>query len=196
MSDDLRLTALRFAANDLPSAAADAFAARLATDPEAQDALETAVRWSAAVLGQSIPVPDPTTRPLALDRVRRPWLSRIVPLRAYRGHPLAWAGLGGTVVAATLSLGLWLGEAPLRELPAPPVAEADDEPTPHASRVLVVAPNGGTTQPGIVRDMDEKSGTMVVELLPPDPQPETVENPNAETLTEDRRPLATEPGPK
>ena len=89
----LQATALRYAARELPPDAAAAFESRLADDQEARDALSEAVRLSAAALGQEPPAPDRTFRALIRERLRPParwagWLAR----RAYRGHPLTWAG--------------------------------------------------------------------------------------------------------
>jgi hypothetical protein len=55
----LQSTALRYAANDLPPAEAEAFEDRLGTDQDARDALEEAVRLSSAAVGQRAPEPDP-----------------------------------------------------------------------------------------------------------------------------------------
>jgi hypothetical protein len=103
----LQATALWYAAGDLAPAEAAAFENRLATDQAARDALSEAVRLSAAALGQAAPVPSPSLRSVVRDRLwggAPPWLAR----RLYRGHPLAWAGLGAVLVgtASLLALGL------------------------------------------------------------------------------------------
>jgi hypothetical protein len=118
----LQGVALRYAAGDLPPAAAAAFEARLAADPAARDALAEAVRLSAAALGQEPPAPDRSFRALVRDRLR-PGRWRLLARRVYRGHPLTWAAAGAVVVAAATLTGLRLagpsaGEA--AALPPPP----------------------------------------------------------------------------
>jgi hypothetical protein len=101
----LQTTALRYAASDLTPGEADAFETRLADDQDARDALSEAVRLSAAALGQAPPAPHPTFRAAMRERLVGwcpPWLAR----RAYRGHPLAWCGLGAVVVAVCTFVGL------------------------------------------------------------------------------------------
>lgn len=97
----LEATALRYAARDLPPADAAAFEARLAYDQDAREALAEAVRLSAAALGQEPPAPHRSSRALTRDRIRplTGRLSRWLARRAYRGHPLAWAGAGAAAVA-------------------------------------------------------------------------------------------------
>ncbi|MCS7272196.1 MAG: hypothetical protein NZ703_14030, partial [Gemmataceae bacterium] len=108
----LRDLALRYAAGALSDAELAAFEARLASDPQAREAVAEAVRLSAAVLQCAPPAPDPSYRQAAYERILHPhrpwWLSR----RAYYGHPLLWTALGGTCVAA---LALLAG----RQLPTP-----------------------------------------------------------------------------
>ena len=116
----LEALALRYAAGDLSKARASAFEARLADDQDARDALSEAVRLSAAALGQSPPAPDRSFRALIRDRLRplNRWSPRWLTRRAYRGHPLAWGGLGAGVAAAAAILGLSLAEHP-----SPPTAQ-------------------------------------------------------------------------
>ena len=95
----LQGTALRYAAGDLPPDEGAAFEARLAEDQDARDALAEAVRLSAAAIGQKPPAPHPSFR--AAIRAR-------LDLRAYRGHPFAWVGLGGAAVAVCTLIGLSL----------------------------------------------------------------------------------------
>ncbi|MBA4064156.1 MAG: hypothetical protein C0501_10670 [Isosphaera sp.] len=121
----LQTTALRYAAGDLPPAEAAAFEGRLAADQAAREALGEAVRLSAAALGQAPPSPHRSYRALIRERLTGccpGWLAR----RAYRGHPLVWAGLGAAAVAACAVVGLSLAE---------PVPTA----TPVAAPVPVVA---------------------------------------------------------
>src|SRR5262249_58633732 len=97
----LQAQALRYAAGDLLPAEAEAFEARLATDQAARDAVAEAVRLSAAALGQDPPAPDRSFRALIRERLFARWVPGWLTRRAYRGHPLAWAGLGAVVVALT-----------------------------------------------------------------------------------------------
>lgn len=143
----LEALALRYAAGRLSAVAAAAFEARLAHDQAARDALAEAVQLSAAALGQDPPAPDRSFRALIRDRLRRGprWLAR----RAYRGHPLAWAGLGAGTVAAATVIGLELAPdrpaepvrvaavAPPPALPAPEATPAPPEPP---APVVTVAP--------------------------------------------------------
>lgn len=106
----LQATALRYAAGELPPAAAAVFEARLAADQDARDALAEAVRLSAAALGQEPPAPDRTFRRMIRERLRpvSAWWAGWLTRRAYRGHPLTWAGLGAGTVAAAAVVGLHL----------------------------------------------------------------------------------------
>ena len=99
----LQSMALRYAAGDLDATDAAAFENRLANDQDTREALSEAVRLSAAALGQKPPVPSTSLRRLIEERLRvwsGGWLAR----RVYRGHPLAWAGLGAVVVAVSIVL--------------------------------------------------------------------------------------------
>lgn len=105
---ELSLAALRYAAGEMTPADAEAFEARLADDQTARDALAEAVRLSAAASGAPAPSPDPLVRQAVAERLHPTLLSRLFPRRPYRGHPMAWAGLGGGVAAAvavTVALG-------------------------------------------------------------------------------------------
>src|SRR5882724_9936156 len=87
----LQATALRYAAGDLDPDEVSAFEARLAEDQDARDALAEAVRLSAAAIGQEPPAPHPSFRSAIRARLG---------LAGYRGHPVAWVGLGAAAVAA------------------------------------------------------------------------------------------------
>lgn len=133
----LQATALRYAAGELPPPECEAFEARLAGDQDARDALAEAVRLSAAALGQEPPAPDHTFRALIRERLRpvSAWWAGWLARRAYRGHPLAWAGLGAGTVAAATVFGLSLAardERPAPAATAPPGSEAAAEPRPAA----------------------------------------------------------------
>jgi hypothetical protein len=116
----LQATALRYAAGDLDPKEVSAFEARLADDQDARDALAEAVRLSAAAIGQKSPAPHPSFRGIIRARLG---------LLGYRGHPIAWAGLGAAVVAACALVAVSLAD---RDAPedavaaptAPVVAEA------------------------------------------------------------------------
>ena len=105
-NDALALAALKYAAGELDPVDAAGFELKLADDPEARDALEEAVRLSAAALGQPEFKPDPLYRNAVVETLRptRSWMSRIFARRPYRGHPLTWtvAGAAATAVAATV----------------------------------------------------------------------------------------------
>ena len=134
---NLQATALRYAAGDLTPAEASEFEALLAVDQRARDALSEAVRLSAAALGQSVPAPDRSLRAAIRERLLGccpTWLAR----RAYRGHPLAWAGLGAVAVAACTVIGLALAE---RTHPAAPVASGQASP---GSGAIALAPEPHT----------------------------------------------------
>ncbi|QJW97982.1 hypothetical protein [Frigoriglobus tundricola] len=96
-------TALRYAAGDLPPDEAASFEARLAEDQDAREALAEAVRLSAAAIGQKPPAPHPSFRAAIRARVN---------LGAHRGHPFAWVGLGGAVVAVCTLVALSVGDRP------------------------------------------------------------------------------------
>lgn len=119
----LQGTALRYAARDLSPGAAAAFEARLAGDQDAREALAEAVRLSAAALGQAPPEPDRSFRALIRERLRllAAYGPRWARRRAYRGHPLAWLGLGAGVVAAATLIALRLASP---ETAGPSVAAA------------------------------------------------------------------------
>lgn len=115
----LQSQALRYAAGAMDAPEAAAFEARLEADQNARDALSEAVRLSAAALGQAPPAPDPSFRCAIRDRLLGwwpDWLRR----RAYRGHPMVWAGIGAAIVAGCTLFALSLpGQAPNTAAPEP-----------------------------------------------------------------------------
>lgn len=139
----LDTVALRYAARDLPPAEAAAFEARLAADQDAREALAEAVRLSAAALGQEPPAPHQSFRSLIRERLR-PWYPGWLSRRAYRGHPLVWAGVGAAAVAL---VGLQLA-AP----DAPPSTVAQAHTPPPVAPVLAPAPAGVAVAPAPPRD--------------------------------------------
>jgi hypothetical protein len=141
----LDTVALRYAARDLPPAEAAAFEARLAADQDAREALAEAVRLSAAALGQEPPAPHGSFRALIRERVRAwypGWLSR----RAYRGHPLVWAGVGAAAIAAVALVGLQLAAT------HPPPAVAQAHAPPPVVPVATPIPAGDAVAPAPPRD--------------------------------------------
>ena len=123
-TDELPLIALRYAAGELPPAEAAAFDARLAHDQEAREALGEAIRLSAAALDRPAPAPDPLVREAVREALRPTLLAWLFPRRPYRGHPLAWAGLGGAVAAGLTALGVWLGDPPTDPTGPPEIVDA------------------------------------------------------------------------
>jgi hypothetical protein len=115
-NDSLSLMALKYAAGDLRPADVAAFELKLTDDPAARDALEQAIRLSAAAIGQPEFLPDPLFRSAITEQLRSApsMTSRFFARRPYRGHPLAWTMAGAGASAAT-ALGLWFGS------PTPPV---------------------------------------------------------------------------
>jgi hypothetical protein len=170
--DPLSVAALRYAARDLPPAETAAFEVRLASDQTARDALAEAVRLSAAALGRPAPTPMPGIRGLIADRVT-PAASALAGLfrrRAYRGHPMTWAGLGAVAAAAAVTVGVRLADPPAPSdfaVVCPPVdtasvtacnsPAADPPPTPRAEvapmpmaahpSTAAVTPPGGERNP-------------------------------------------------
>jgi hypothetical protein len=119
-TDDLALVALRYAAGDLPPPQAAAFEGRMAADPDAREALGEAIRLSAAALHQPVPAPDPLVRLAVREALRPTIVSRLFPRRPYRGHPLAWAGVGAAAAIGLIVVGLELG----RPVNAPSTVQA------------------------------------------------------------------------
>ena len=132
---DLAVLALRYAAGDLPPDETTAFEERLGDDQPAREALAEAIRLSASAVGQPVPTPSAGVRAGVRDRLFPTWLSRLFPRKSYRGHPVTWAGLGGTVAAGVAALAFIFSNDPTppiahpthlrRELP-PPAIEALD----------------------------------------------------------------------
>jgi hypothetical protein len=147
---ELSLTALRYAAGDMPPADAEAFEARLGTDQAAREALAEAVRLSAAASGAPVPTPDPLVRLAAAERLHPTWLSRLFPRRPYRGHPALWAGLGGGIAAA-VAVGVAVAEPP---------------------EVIAVVPTGDMTTPPVfvsVPPLPTDARSHAVSLTPAPP---------------------------
>ena len=136
----LALTALRYAAGELPPTETAVFGAQLAVDQTARDALSEAIRLSAAALGRPTPTPDPLTRGAILDRLRPTLFTRAFPRRPYRGHPLAWAGLGGTVAAGLTAFGVWLADPPAGPATVATVRTVESLPTLQPVLVAECAP--------------------------------------------------------
>ncbi len=141
----LQATALRYVASDLAPTEAAAFEARLAEDQEARDAVSEAVRLSAAVLRQPPPTPHRSFRAAIRERLVG-WCPGWLARRAYRGHPLAWAGLGAVVVAACTVVGLSLADrealsgSPDAGISAHAAVTVAPAPHPSEAEPLAVAP--------------------------------------------------------
>jgi hypothetical protein len=131
----LQAAALRYAAGDLTPSEAAAFEARLADDQDTREALAEAVRLSAAALGQEPPGPHRSFRAAVREKLAG-WCPAWLARRAYRGHPLAWAGLGAAAVAACTVIGLALaGREPAPDPAGPTAVTPSAAPAP-----LAVAP--------------------------------------------------------
>jgi hypothetical protein len=178
-ADDLALTALRYAAGELLPAEAAAFEGRLAADQAAREALGEAIRLSAAALHRPAPDPDPLVREAVRDELRPTLVSWLFPRRRYRGHPLAWAGLGGALAAGLAAVGVWLGDRP------------DDGPPPPPTAVEVAPPPGVPTMHQLAADA--RGGGQLAEAPPPRPAEADDPDPTADpTPTPDRRAVATD----
>jgi hypothetical protein len=123
---ELSWTALRYVAGELDPAEGEQFEARLGADQSARDAVTEAVRLSAVASGLPVPSPDPLVRSATLEKLNPTWASRFFPRRPYRGHPLAWAAIGGGVTVAVVATILpYLATVPA-VAPASPTPEASD----------------------------------------------------------------------
>ena len=105
-NDALSLAALKYAAGELSPVDAAGFELKLADDPDAREALEEAVRLSAAAIGQPNLLPDPLFRQATVESLRtnRSWIGRLFARRPYRGHPLTWTGAGAAAMASVGSI--------------------------------------------------------------------------------------------
>src|SRR5262245_8485483 len=133
--DPLSITALRYAARDLPPVETAAFEVRLAADQDAREALAEAVRLSAAALGRPVPAPLAGIRGVIADRLT-PAATAVAGLfrrRAYRGHPMTWAGLGAAAAAAAVSVGVWFADPPASARPELAVACPPPDAVPSAA---------------------------------------------------------------
>lgn len=197
-SPDLALVALRYAADELTPAEAELFEARLAVDQEAREALGEAVRLSAAASGVPAPAPDPLVRQAARERLHPTWAARLFPRRPYRGHPLAWAGVGGAVAAAVSLAVTHLSAEPTPVAP-PLVAAGDPPPEPSAggsSRVALDPHDNPMLNPMGMTDRSPVAGPLLPKLptdppaaAPGVPTPMPSANPRADGATE-----PTDPG--
>ncbi len=140
---DLALLALRYAAGELVGPEAVAFEDRLATDTAARDVLGEAVRLSAAVSGVPVPVPQAGTLAALRDRLFPTPLTRLFPVKSYRGHPVVWIGLGG-LAAGLLTFTLVNSNDPVTqrvELPrSVPAVEVPAAPIPFPETVPSASP--------------------------------------------------------
>ncbi|HJZ57536.1 MAG TPA: hypothetical protein VKE74_21380 [Gemmataceae bacterium] len=184
----LQAQALRYAAGDLLPAEAEAFEARLATDQAARDAIAEAVRLSAAALGQAPPAPDRSFREMIRERLFVRWLPGWLARRAYRGHPLAWAGLGAALVAVVAVAAVQLAGAPPSDPPASARTAAPSAtrpapgpvPGPQSGVVTVPAPRPGDPTHAAVGgegadDTMARAAELWAEMSTPDHVEKTVE---------------------
>jgi hypothetical protein len=104
----LAFQALLYASGEMDGAEAVAFEARLGEDQAAREALCQAVQLSSAQAGPGTLRPDPAYRERLRKRFQpqRTFWRWFSARRPYRGHPLAWSGLG-----AVASFLLFLGVA-------------------------------------------------------------------------------------
>jgi hypothetical protein len=172
----LEATALRYAARSLPPVEIAAFEAQLAGDPSAREALSEAVRLSAAALGQESPAPDHSFRAMIREKLHplRAWYSGWLARRAYRGHPLAWTGIGGGIAAAALLAFQYSMTGPL---PVPAAAanklvptRPPTEPTPAAPDSSVASQQAPIKKSVLVAhdDSTRKAAVIWAELSTPE----------------------------
>jgi hypothetical protein len=155
----LQATALRYAAGDLSADEAASFEALLARDQSARDALAEAVRLSAAALGREPPGPDRSFRAAIRERLIG-WCPAWLRRRAYHGHPLVWAGLGASAVAACTVIGLVLADPDVPESTPPIAATAPAvAPEPHDVVAIAIAP-----EPRADESADIEGGFTVAEI--------------------------------
>ena len=94
----LLLRAIRYAAGELDPAVAESFENRLGGDSAAREALSEAVRLANRAANAVELKPDGLRKAAVAEKLFPNWLSRFLPRRPYRGHPIAWLILGGAVV--------------------------------------------------------------------------------------------------
>ncbi|HKB38130.1 MAG TPA: hypothetical protein VKD72_16910 [Gemmataceae bacterium] len=140
MTGDLALQAFLYASAELDDEQRAAFEQLLGQDQAARDALAQAVPLTLSPASPA-PRPDPAYRQRVRDRLRPVWWRRLIGRRAYRGHPLLWAGLGAAAaVLLTLAVVPLLRPAPapqetIRIVQVPP-KETPDETAPAPSGTM------------------------------------------------------------
>lgn len=160
----LQAAALRYAAGDLTAAETAAFEARLAHDQKARDALEEAVRLSAAALGQRPPAAHQSFRAAVREKLTG-WNLPGFARRAYRGHPFAWAGLGAATVAACTVIGLTLADRTSAPVDEGLQAAVVLEPEPVAPDSAVALTNPQDCDPALLAACGgESTGNSVAEI--------------------------------
>jgi hypothetical protein len=176
---DLALVALRYAADELTPAETELFEARLAVDQEAREALGEAVRLSAVASGVPAPTPDPLFRDAARERLHPTWAARLFPRRPYRGHPLAWAGVGGAI-AAVVSVAVTHLTAESAAGTPPAISACDppaDLPTGPSRRVALDPHNNPMLNPMGMTDRSPVAGPLLPKLPTDTPAASTVPTP-------------------
>jgi hypothetical protein len=136
----LAFQALLYASGELDPSEALAFETRLAEEQGAREALCQAVQLSQVLRGEAPARPDPAWRERVRQRLqpRRRLGQWFTDRRFYRGHPLAWSGLGA---AAAVLLMLAFGrESPSQPAPLPqPAAATKDSDLNHEPDVAASA---------------------------------------------------------
>ena len=170
---ELAYRALRYAARELTEAEADAFEASLATDAAAREALGESVRLSAAVAGVAAPAPPSGAGAAIRDRLFPTPLSRLFPIRSYRGHPALWVGLG-IFVAGSVALAreLTSSPVPVSVVASPPIAV--EPPAPLTESVPLTTPVAGMEpsppEPMVVPPMPTGQPRVEVPPVPTEPK--------------------------
>jgi hypothetical protein len=136
--DNLALQAFLFVSDELEDSQAEAFLRRLAEEQAAREALSQAVYAAGCLAGRTPAQPNPAYR----AGVRQRLTAATPPViaggrRAYRGHPLLWAGLGAAAMYV-VSAGSWSWSPPRMDVPSPPPVILAEHPT--APRPAPAAP--------------------------------------------------------
>src|SRR5262249_9038831 len=92
-ADDLEMQAFLFACGELEDREAEAFARRLAEEQPTREALSRAVYLSGFLAGGTPRLPDPAYRVRVRERLTAARPAAMAG-RAFRGHPMLWAGVG------------------------------------------------------------------------------------------------------
>jgi hypothetical protein len=126
----LAFQALLYASGELDERDALLFESRLAEEQGAREALSQAVQLCQVLRGHGPALPDPVWRDRVRQRLqpRRRFWQWLTDRRFYRGHPLAWSGLGAAA-AVLLMLAIARQPAPAPAPAAAPAAAHEQEST-------------------------------------------------------------------